>query len=92
MDMTARQLLETFAQTVDKTALDCEEWTRFYDFAIYVHVHQLQIPAWEVRDNLLLVHGFSIQKASWLSTEFNRFSEVLARYDTQRFHTVYRLS
>ena len=92
MDMTARQLLESFAQTADRTTLRSDDWIKFYDFIIHVHVHRLQIPAREVRDNLLLVDGFSIQKASWLSTEFNRLSEVLARYDTQRFHTLYRLS
>ena len=92
MDMTAQQLLQSFAETAVRTTLRSEDWIRFYDFSIYVHVHQLQIPAREVRDFLLLVDGFSIQKASWLSTEFNRLSEILARYDTQRYRNVYRLS
>jgi hypothetical protein len=92
MDSTAQQLLESFAQTADRTTVRSDDWIRFYDFTIYVHVHQLQIPACEVRDQLHLAHGFSIQKAGWLGTEFKRLSEILARYDTQRFQNCYRLS
>lgn len=92
MDTTAQQLLESFAQTADRTTLRSDDWIKFYDFTIYVHAHHVQVAAWEVRDELLLAHDFSIQKASWLSTEFNRLSEILARYDKQRFRNLYRPS
>ena len=89
MDATAQQLLDIFAQTVDRMTLTSEDWGSFYDFTIHIHMQHLSIEPWEVRDRLLTAHGFSLQKASWMSTEHRRFLEILTRYDKTRFRNLY---
>jgi hypothetical protein len=83
MDQKAVQLLDAFARAIKHNALTAADWRRLYDFTIYIHRSRLSVTAWNVGQHLI-THGFSLQKAKFVSTEFKRFSELLALYDHQR--------
>jgi hypothetical protein len=83
MDQKAVQLLDTFAREVRHMALTAEDWRRLYDFTLYIHRARLSVTPWSVGQHLK-AHGFSLQKAKFVSTEFKRFSELLALYDHQK--------
>jgi hypothetical protein len=80
MDQKAVQLLDAFASCVKQNALTAADWRRLYDFTLYIHCARLSVTPWNVGQHLM-THGFSIQKAKFISTEFKRFSELLDLYD-----------
>lgn len=83
MDQKAVQLLDAFASAVKAHALTAADWQRLYNFTLYIHRARLSVTAWNVGQHLM-THGFSLQKAKFVSTEFKRFSELLVLYDHQR--------
>ena len=83
MEKTAELLLDLFAEAANKTVLHAEDWQRLYDFTIHVHLRHLPISSWNV-SNHLLARDFSQEAASQLSREFDRFLELLNRYDAQK--------
>ena len=85
MEKTAELLLDLFAHSAaaNKYVLHSENWRRLYDFTIHVHVRHLPISSWNVVTHLL-THDFSHEAASRISAEFERFLELLTRYDTQK--------
>ena len=83
MDQKAVQLLDAFANAAKHNALTAADWGRFYDFTLYIHKARLSVTAWNVGQHLM-THGFSLQRAKFVSTEFKRFSELLALYDSRR--------
>ena len=84
MEKTAELLLDLFAQSaLDKRFLQSEDWQRLYDFTIHVHLRHLPISSWNVV-TYLLTHDFSHEAASRISAEFERFLELLNRYDAQK--------
>lgn len=87
MDERAAKLLEAFAQACPVGPLRDEDWHRLYAFTLYVHQHHLHAHPRTVRD-YLLARRCSLQKASWVSTEYKHFSELLALYDQQRSHKI----
>ena len=83
MEQAAALLLDRFAHSaVSKSVLYSEDWQRLYDFTIHVHVRHLPISGWNVV-TYLLAHDFSYEAASRISAEFERFLELLIRYDAQ---------
>jgi hypothetical protein len=83
MEKTAELLLDLFAEAANRTVLHPEDWKRLYDFTIHVHLRHLPISSWNV-SNHLLARDFSHEAASRLSAEFDRFLELLSRYDMQK--------
>jgi hypothetical protein len=83
MDQKAVQILDAFANAVEHNALTAADWRRLYDFTLYIHRARLSVTPWNVGQHLM-THGFSFQKAKFVSTEFKRFSELLALYDHQK--------
>ena len=83
MEKTAELLLDLFAQAANKTVLHPEDWRRLYDFTIHVHLRHLPISSWNVV-TYLLAHDFPQLAASRISAEFERFLELLTRYDAQK--------
>jgi hypothetical protein len=83
MDQKAVQLLDAFARAPRGNALTAADWRRLYDFTLYIHRARLSVTAWNVGQHLM-THGFSLQRAKFVSTEFKRFSELLALYDSQK--------
>ena len=80
MDQKAVQLLDAFARAIQHSALTGADWRRLYDFTLYIHRARLSVTPWNVGQHLM-THRFSLQKAKFVSTEFKRFSELLALYD-----------
>ena len=84
MEKTAELLLDLFAQSAaNRRFLQSEDWIRLYDFTIHVHLRHLPISSWNVV-TYLLAHDFSHETASRISAEFERFLELLNRYDAQK--------
>ena len=53
MDLSTEALLESAAKAANWTALQKEDWRRFYAFVIHVHASNLRIPPETVRRRLL---------------------------------------
>ncbi len=83
MKKTAELLLDLFAQAANRTVLHPEDWKRLYDFTIHVHLRHLPISSWNVSHHLL-ARDFSQVAARRISAEFERFRELLNRYDMQK--------
>ena len=84
MERAAALLLDRFAHAaVSTSVLSSEDWRQLYDFTIHVHVRHLPISSWHVV-TYLLAHDFSHEAASRISAEFERFLELLTRYDAQK--------
>ena len=92
MEKTAELLLDLFAHSAaaNKYVLHSENWQRLYDFTIHVYLRHLPISSWHVV-TYLLAHDFPHEAASRLSAEFERFLELLHRYDAQKTGPVTRL-
>ena len=94
MEKTAELLLDLFAQAANRTALHPEDWKRLYDFTIHVHLRHLPISSWTapneynhspVPDTLDIRQAYEpTHAASRISAEFERFRELLNRYDLQK--------
>ncbi|MGH7258127.1 MAG: hypothetical protein ACREIM_07095 [Nitrospiraceae bacterium] len=84
MEKAVDLLLDLFAQSAaNKRFLQSEDWQRLYDFTIRVHLRHLPISSWNVV-TYLLAHDFSHEAASRISAEYERFLELLNRYDAQK--------
>jgi hypothetical protein len=80
MDQKAVQLLDAFAAAVTHHALTAADWRRLYEFTLYIHRTRLSVTPRTVGQHLMS-HGFSLQKAKFVSTEFKRFCDLLVLYD-----------
>ena len=82
MDITAMQLLHDFAKACPRLSLDQDAWQRLYRFTLDVHRRGLNTHPRAIRD-YLVKHGCSLQKASWVSGQYQHFTELLTLYDQQ---------
>ncbi len=83
MEKKAQQLLKDFAAVCSAVTLRPDDWPRFYALTVHVHRHHLHIDPRTVRD-YLVNQGCSLQKASWLSAQYQHFLELLAWYDQHK--------
>ena len=82
MDKTAYDILSTFAD--QSLTSGTEDWERLYHFTLYVHRRGLNTQHQTIRD-YLIQRGYSIQRASWLSTQYRHFTKLLTLYDQHKF-------
>jgi hypothetical protein len=82
MDITAMQLLHDFARACPRVSFDEDAWQHLYRFTLDNHRRALSIDKRTVRD-YLVKHGCSLQKASWVCSHYQHFTELLTLYDQQ---------
>lgn len=80
MDSTSRRILQRFADSANKTHLGPDDYMRFCDFSIYIHHHALNVTGPQIRA-FLYGCGFSADAALRLGLQYERYRELLARYD-----------
>ena len=83
MDQAAETLLKHFVQVCHNVTLSPEDWRRLYRFTLDNHRRSLNTDHRTVRE-YLVKQGCSLQKASWLSAQYQHFTELLTLYDQQR--------
>jgi hypothetical protein len=86
MDQHARALLQVFARACSNAVLQSDDWQKLYDLVLYVHQHRVVSPTRMVRE-YLVTQGCSLQKASFLSNQYDRLHTILRLYDEQRSRT-----
>ena len=82
MDKKAMQLLHDFARACLRGSFDQEDWQHLYRFSLDVHRRGLKTHPRAIRD-YLVKHGCSLQKASWLSAQYQHFMDLLTLYDVK---------
>jgi hypothetical protein len=80
MDQRTNELLDAFTQRARKNQLRAEDWQRFFDLAVHVHLHRVFMTGQEVRLRLADA-GFSTAESSRLGADFELFGQLLRRYD-----------
>jgi len=81
MDEISRQILQRFAKSAaNKTHLGPDDYLRFCDLSIYFHQHALKVTGPQIRA-FLSACGFSPEVALRLGLQYERYRELLARYD-----------
>jgi hypothetical protein len=80
MDEASRQILQRFASSANKTHLESDDYLRFCDLSIYIHHHALNVTGPQIRA-FLCACGFSAEVALRLGLQYERYRELLARYD-----------
>jgi hypothetical protein len=83
MELRAEALLREFAQATKKDGLTADDRQLFYQLAIHVHQHAVKISGLMLRFRLMAV-GVPQERAERLGAEFDRYGELLARYDRHR--------
>lgn len=76
----ARRMLVQFAETADKSHLGPEDFIRFCELSIYIHEHAITITGPQIRE-FLSSFGFSEDAALRLGVQFERYRDLLGRYD-----------
>ncbi len=79
----ALQLLHDFAKRGPQSPTDQDAWQQLYAFTLDVHRRGVKMKSRMVRE-YLISHGCSLQKASWLSGQYQHFMELLSLYDHQK--------
>jgi hypothetical protein len=83
MDKTVEHMLIGLADICPRLTAGAEDWQRLYELTLYAHRNGLKIHHRTIRD-YLVKHGCSVQKATWLGTQFRYFTELLTLYEQQR--------
>ena len=77
MEQAGEQLVQRFAQACSTITFCEDDWQRLYRLALDIHRRGLKIHPSTVHD-YLIQRGYSLQQASWVSTRYRHFSELVS--------------
>ena len=77
MEQAGEQLVQRFAEACSTVTFCEDDWQRLYRLALDIHRRGLKIHHSTVRD-YLIKRGYSLQQASWVSTRYQHFSELVS--------------
>ncbi len=86
MDTRVEALLEDLAKLCSTVALHQDDWKKLYAVSLCAHARG-GVPDPRTMKRYLMDHGCSIQKAGFLSRQFDHLCTVLRMYDEQKSPT-----
>ena len=83
MDGHLQLLLRDFSSLCREESMQEDDWQRLYQICLCAHQVADVPPPWAIRD-YLVTKGCSLQKASFLSHQYQHLTTVLKLYDLHR--------
>ncbi len=83
MNIHIKTLLRDLAHACPATELQREDWHKLYEICLYAHLNDM-VPSPRTVRVFLHEHGSSMQKAAFLSHQFDHLSTILRLYDERR--------